>query len=295
MKNIIIVTGGCGFVGKNLIEFLVKKTNFKIISLDNYSSGLKLNHIKDRKVKYLKGHTKDISKILNKYKLKIESVFHFGEFSRIFQSFLQMNKCIQSNTIGSNAVFDFCLKNKIKLIYSATSASLGNEGKDKDLSPYAFTKAKNLELLRNLKKWFDFKYEVIFFYNVYGPNQIKRGNMATVIGIFEENYLNNKPLPVVRPGTQSRRFTHINDTIKICYKAWKNNKCRFYSISSKESYTIIQIANLFKSKIKFLPPRKGERYASALTNLALSKKIYRNYGKISLRNYIENFIKTHKK
>ncbi len=295
MKNIIIVTGGCGFVGKNLIEFLVKKTNFKIISLDNYSSGLKLNHIKDRKVKYLKGHTKDISKILNKYKLKIESVFHFGEFSRIFQSFLQMNKCIQSNTIGSNAVFDFCLKNKIKLIYSATSASLGNEGKDKDLSPYAFTKAKNLELLRNLKKWFDFKYEVIFFYNVYGPNQIKRGSMATVIGIFEENYLNNKPLPVVRPGTQSRRFTHINDTIKICYKAWKNNKCRFYSISSKESYTIIQIANLFKSKIKFLPPRKGERYASALTNLALSKKIYRNYGKISLRNYIENFIKTHKK
>ena len=119
--------------------------------------------------------------------------------------------------------------------------------------------------------------------------------MATVIGIFEENYLNNKPLPVVRPGTQSRRFTHINDTIKICYKAWKNNKCRFYSISSKESYTIIQIANLFKSKIKFLPPRKGERYASALTNLALSKKIYRNFGKISLRSYIENFIKIHKK
>ena len=206
-----------------------------------------------------------------------------------------MNKCIKSNTIGSNAVFNFCLKNKIKLIYSATSASLGNKGKDKDLSPYAFTKAKNLELLRNLKKWFNFKYEVIFFYNVYGPNQIKKGNMATVIGIFEENYLNNKPLPVVRPGTQSRRFTHINDTIKICYKAWKNNKCRFYSISSKESYTIIQIANLFKSKIKFLPPRKGERYASALTNLALSKKIYRNFGKISLRSYIENFIKIHKK
>ena len=206
-----------------------------------------------------------------------------------------MNKCIKSNTIGSNAVFNFCLKNKIKLIYSATSASLGNKGKDKDLSPYAFTKAKNLELLRNLKKWFNFKYEVIFFYNVYGPNQIKKGNMATVIGIFEENYLNNKPLPVVRPGTQSRRFTHINDTIKICYKAWKNNKCRFYSISSKESYTIIQIANLFKSKIKFLPPRKGERYASALTNLALSKKIYRNFGKISLRSYIENFLKIHKK
>ena len=295
MKNIIVVTGGCGFVGRNLIEYLIKKTNLNIISIDDYSSGSKKNHIKNKRIKYLKAHTKDISRTLSKYKLRIQSIFHFGEFSRIYQSFLQMNKCIKSNTIGSNAVFNFCLKNKIKLIYSATSASLGNQGKDKDLSPYAFTKAKNLELLRNLKKWFNFKYEVIFFYNVYGPNQIKKGNMATVIGIFEENYLNNKPLPVVRPGTQSRRFTHINDTIKICYKAWKKNKCRFYSISSKESYTIIQIANLFKSKIKFLPPRKGERYASALTNLALSKKIYRNFGKISLRSYIENFLKIHKK
>tara|TARA_B100001121_G_C18580914_1_gene569697 strand:- start:127 stop:1011 length:885 start_codon:yes stop_codon:yes gene_type:complete len=293
MKNIIVVTGGCGFVGKNLIEFLIQKTKFKIISLDDYSSGFKLNHIKSKRVTYIKGHTKNISKILSKYKSKIESIFHFGEFSRIYQSFLQMNKCIQSNSIGSHAVFDFCLKNEIKLIYSATSASLGNKGKDKDLSPYAFTKAKNLELLKNLKKWFNFKYEVIFFYNVYGPYQIKKGSMATVIGIFEEHYINNKPLPVVRPGTQSRRFTHINDTIKICYKAWKDNKCRFYSISNKESYTIIEIAKLFKSKIKFMPSRKGERYASALTNLALSNKIYRNYGKISLKSYIKNFIKTY--
>ena len=164
MKNIIIVTGGCGFVGKNLIEFLIQKTKFKIISLDDYSSGFKSNHIKSNRVTYIKGHTKNISVILSKYKSKIESIFHFGEFSRIYQSFLQMNKCIQSNSIGSHAVFDFCLKNQIKLIYSATSASLGNKGKDKDLSPYAFTKAKNLELLRNLKKWFNFKYEVIFFF-----------------------------------------------------------------------------------------------------------------------------------
>ena len=112
-------------------------------------------------------------------------------------------------------------KNNIKLIYSATSASLGNRGKDKNLSPYAFTKSKNLELLENLKKWFNFKYEVIFFYNVYGPNQISKGNMATVIGIFEDNFIKNKPLPIVRPGTQSRRFTHIDDTIIVCYKAWK--------------------------------------------------------------------------
>ena len=163
MKNIIVVTGGAGFVGSNLIKFLVKKTNYKIISIDDYSSGNKKNHINNKKVSYKKSHTKNISVILNRYKRKINSIFHFGEFARIYQSFLKMNDCIQSNTIGTNAVFDFCLKNKIKLIYSATSASLGNRGKDKNLSPYAFTKSKNLEFLENLKKWFDFKYEVIFF------------------------------------------------------------------------------------------------------------------------------------
>ncbi len=194
-KNIIVVTGGAGFVGSNLINYLIKKTNYKIVSIDNYSSGTKTNHVKHKKIKYIKAHTKNISNLLDKNKNKILSIFHFGEFSRIYQSFHQMNTCIQSNTIGTNAVFDFCLKNKIKLIYSATSASLGNKGKDKNLSPYAFTKSKNIEFLENLRKWFKFKFEVIFFYNVYGPHQITKGKMATVIGIFEENYKKNLPLP----------------------------------------------------------------------------------------------------
>ena len=255
----------------------------------------KKNHIKSKRVKYIKGNTKDIDNILKKYASKIHSLFHFGEFSRIYQSFLKMNKCIQSNSVGSNAVFDFCLKYNIKLIYSATSASLGNKGKDKNLSPYAFTKAKNLELLENLRRWFNFKYEVIFFYNVYGPGQIKKGNMSTVIGIFEDCYLKNIPLPVVRPGSQSRRFTHINDTIKVCYKAWKNNNSKFYSISNRDSYTILEVAKMFGGKIELLPPRKGERYASALTNLTLSNRIHQTYGKISLKNYIKEFVKNTKK
>jgi UDP-glucose 4-epimerase len=294
-KNILIVTGGCGFVGSNLIKYLVKNTKFRIISIDDYSSGDKKNQIVSNRVKYFNEHTKNINGVLKKYKKKIDSVFHFGEFSRIYQSFLQMNKCIQSNTIGTNEVFDFCLKNKIKLIYSATSASLGNNGNDKNLSPYAFTKAKNLEFLENLKKWFDFKYEVIFFYNVYGPGQIKKGKMATVIGIFEDHYSRKKPLPVVKPGTQSRRFTHIDDTIKTCFVAWKKNRSRFYSISNKESFSILEVAKLFKSKIKFLPERKGERYASALSEMSLSNKVYKRFGEISLKNYINSIIKKPKK
>jgi len=294
-KNIIIITGGAGFVGSNLISFLLKKTNYTIISVDNYSSGFKKNHVKNRNVKYIYGDTKDISLILNRYKKKIRSIFHFGEFSRIYQSFLKFNQCIESNSIGSHAVFNFCLKNKIKLIYSATSASLGNKGKDKNLSPYAFLKAKNLELLENLKKWFKMNFEIIYFYNVYGPKQIKVGDMATVIGIFENHFLNKKPLPVVKPGNQSRRFTHIDDTVEACYNAWKKNKCRHYSITNKINYKIIDVAKMFNSKIKLLSARKGERFASALTSMNLSNKVYRIYGKKMLRDYINNFIKIHRK
>ena len=293
MKNLILITGGAGFVGSNLIEYLLFKTKKKIISLDNYSTGSVNNHFKNQRVKYIKGDTQNINKILSKYKKKIHSVFHFGEFARIFQSFENFDQCFDFNSIGTKAVFKFCLENKIKLIYSATSASLGNDGKDKNLSPYAFTKSKNLELLENLKKWFNFKFEVIYFYNVYGPRQISKGKMATVIGIFEELYKKNKPLTVVRPGSQSRKFTHINDTIQICYEAWKKNDCNYYSISNKKSYTILDVAKMFKSKIIFLKSRSGERYASALTRISQNNKIIHKYGKINLKDYITSFIKRH--
>ena len=254
-KKIIIITGGAGFVGSNLIKLLLNKTKFKIISIDNYSSGTRKNHIKNNRIKYIKNDTKNISHIIKNTK-EIHSVFHFGEFARIYQSFLKMNECLESNSVGTNEVFNFCLKNKIKIIYSATSATLGNNGNDKNLSPYAFTKAKNLELLQNLKKWFNLK----------------------------------KPLTVVKPGTQTRRFTHVQDTVEICYQAWKKNLCRHYSIANKKSYSVLNVAKMFQTKIKYLPKRVGERYASALTDINLSNKVYKNFGKIDLKNYIKNFL-----
>ena len=290
MRNILVVTGGAGFIGSNLISALLKLKKFKIISIDNYSSGLSKNHIKNKRVKYLKGDTKNIEVLLRNYNRKIHTIFHFGEFARIYQSFKKINQCFSSNIEGSSNVFNFALKNKIRLIYSATSASLGNKGEDMNLSPYAFSKAKNLELLENLNKWFNFRYEVIYFYNVYGERQICKGDMATVVGIFEDYFKKKKKLPVVRPGTQVRRFTHVYDTVKACILAWKKNKCKHYSIASNQSYSIVELAKLFRSKIIYLPKRAGERYASALTKMNLNNKIIRLSAKIRLKDYVNNFL-----
>ena len=261
MKNIIIVTGGAGFIGSNLIKYLLKKTKYKIISIDNYSTGSIKNHVRHSNVRYIKNDNINIFKILKKYKKKIKVIFHFGEFSRIYQSFLKPKECLESNINNSFAVINFAKDNKIKIIYSATSSAFGNDGKDENLSPYAWSKTKNIELIKNYSKWFGLKYELLFFYNVYGSGQIQTGPMSTVIGIFEKQFKKKIPLTVVKPGTQKRDFTHINDIINGCYLAFRNGRQNEYMLGTDKQFSILQIAKMFKRKIKFLPPRKGDRSA----------------------------------
>ena len=289
-KNIIVITGGAGFIGSALIKYFIKlKLEEKIISIDNYSSGSVKNHIKSNQVKYIKAENKDIEKILKSYKKKIKVIFHFGEFSRIFQSFKNYKKCFEYNIHHSLKVIDFAKDNNIKLIYSATSSNLGNNGRDENLSPYAWSKSKNIELIKNYSKWFGLKYELVYFYNVYGPGQIINSHMAAVIGIFEQQYLKNKPLTVVKPGTQKRDFTHIDDIINGCYLAWKKGKQNEYMLGTQKTYTIKEIAKFFNSKIKYLPSRPGERFGSTIKNNN-AKNILGYKSKINIKDYIKNFI-----
>ena len=284
----IVVTGGAGFIGSNLINSLTAyDKKLKIISIDNYFTGIKKNHIKNKNVKYLRGDTRNISQILSKYKKHIKVIFHFAEFSRIAQSFDNLEKCFNSNIIGSYEVIQFCLKNRIKIIYSATSASLGNAGRDQNLSPYAFSKSNNMNLIMNLHEWFGLKFEIVYFYNVYGPKQIYNSSMAAVLGVFESNYRQKKPLPVVKPGSQTRKFTHVKDTVDACIYAWKKNKNKHYSISNKRSYSILELAKLFSNNIKIIPERRGERFKSSEVKKIRNYKIINLIGKTSLNNYIK--------
>ena len=290
MKNIIIVTGGAGFIGSNLIQYLIKKTNFKIISIDNYSTGTKKNHLNHKNVKYIKSDNIKISKILKNSRKKIKVIFHFGEFSRIYQSFLRPKECLNSNINNSFEVINFAKDNKIKIIYSATSSAFGNNGKDENLSPYAWAKTKNIELIKNYSKWFGLKYEFLYFYNVYGPNQILNSAMSAVIGIFETQFKKKIPLTIVKPGSQKRDFTHIDDIINGCYLAFKKGKQNEYMLGTQKQYTILQIAKMFKTKIKFLPPRDGDRSKSNTpNNNALKFLSYR--AKIDIKDYINDIIK----
>ncbi len=290
MKKIVI-TGGAGFIGSNLVEYInnIKKF-YEIIVIDNYSTGSRNNHIKEKnrnKIRYIDGNTKNIKKLLHEEN-NIDVVFHFAEFSRIVQSFENYETCFESNIVSTLEVIKFCAVNKIKIIYSASSSKFGNSGKDEHLSPYSWSKAKNIELIKNFANWYGLSYEIVYFYNVYGPRQIKNHPMAAVIGIFEEQYKQGIPITVVKPGNQKRDFTHVNDIVTGTYLAWEKNLNEEYMLGTQTNHTLLEVAEFFGSEIKFLPVRKGERFESIVKNN--KAQILLGYkAKVNLKDYIKDF------
>lgn len=259
----ILITGGAGFIGSNLAKELLK-TNNKIISLDNYSTGSTNNHIDNTNITYINGNTWDILDIFDLKNFKPELIFHFGEFSRIPQSFDEPSKVFKSNSLGTQQILQYAVMNNSKLIYSGSSAIFGNNGDDQNLNPYAWTKSKNIELIHNYKDWFNLNFAICYFYNVYGNGQITKGTYATVIGIFEDQYKNNQPLTIVKPGSQSRIFTHIDDIINGVLLISKNGIGNGYHLGAKKCLSILEVAKMFDTEYIFIKERKGERNTSLL-------------------------------
>jgi len=257
MKN-VLVTGGAGFVGTNLIKsLLLNEPNLQITSLDNYFTGKITNHIQG--VEYINGNTWDASEILSNR--KFDTVFHFGEYSRIVKSFDDIKFVSKSILSGTPTILQLCKDWNAKLIYSASSSKFGNEGKDENLSPYSWMKSKMVELIKNYGDWYGLQYEICYFFNVYGPNQITSGDYATVIGIFERQYNDGKKCSVVYPGTQTRDFTHINDIVSGLIKASSQNLNKEWHLRSGINVSIIEVAEMF-GEWEFVAERRGERFTS---------------------------------
>ena len=256
----ILVTGGAGFIGSNLISALIKENReYEITSLDCYWTGKKENHISNPNVKYIDGHSWDISKIFENESFDL--IFHFGEFSRIVESFNQLNFLSKSNLYGTSMVLDYARKHNTKIIYSASSSKFGNDGKDENLAPYSWMKAKMVELIKNYRTWFGLEYEICYFFNVYGPNQIYDGEYATVVAIFERQFLNGEKCTVVEPGTQVRDFTHVNDIVNGLIKAMHVSKNEEWLLRAGRNMSIIELAELF-GEWRYIPERRGERLAA---------------------------------
>ena len=254
MKKIILVTGGAGFVGSHLCERLAQDEKNDVYSLDNYSMGSVNNHVNN--VTYIEGSTTDIEELIT---FSPDMVYHLGEYSRVEQSFDDIEKVWRYNKDGIFAVLQFVRKAGCKILYAGSSTKFGDGGLGRSASPYAWTKATNTELVMNYGDWFNVPYAITYFYNVYGEREIQTGKYATLIALLKEKMKNKERLTIVSPGTQKRNFTHIDDIIDGLVLVGENGYGDEFGIGSSEAFTVLEVAELFGGEINMLPERKGNR------------------------------------
>ena len=255
----IVITGAAGFIGSNLCERLVKDN--EIIGIDNYFTGSKNNHIDG--VTYIDSNAENIENVLAELNFKPDIVYHLGEYSRVEQSYDDVGTVLEYNTKGIVNILEYIRKTKCKLIYAGSSTKYSDIGKDG--SPYAWTKATNTELVKNYGKWYNIDYAITYFYNVYGPREISDGKYSTLIAKFAKAIKEGSAITVVRPGTQKRNFTHIDDTVDALVLIGENGAGDEYGIGSPEAFSVQEVAEMFnpeKNKIIYLNERKGNRMSA---------------------------------
>lgn len=281
MKKKILVTGGAGFVGSHLCERLSQNSIYDVYSLDNYFTGSEANHVPN--VTYIKGETADIDQLIP---FTPDMVYHLGEYSRVEQSFDDIEKVWRYNKDGIFAVLEFVRKAGCKILYAGSSTKFGDGGLGRSASPYAWTKATNTELVMNYGTWFNVPYAITYFYNVYGPREIQTGKYATLIALFKEKMKNGEPLSVVSPGIQKRNFTHIDDIIDGLILVGENGYGDEFGIGSPEAYSVLEIAEMFGGEIQMLPERKGNRMVADVMSAKTEALGWKP--KRSIKEYIED-------
>jgi len=286
-KKIILVTGGAGHVGSNIIEILVKDPDNQVISLDNYFNGSKDNHIKG--AEYRRGHTKDIDKLVPETP---DIVYHLGEYARITPSFDDVEKVFDMNMVGTFAVVEFCRKRKVnKLVYAASSTKFAIEGDGRHQNPYSFTKAANVDLINDYGRWYELPYAICYFYNAFGPREKGFGSYATVIAKFEQAYLKGEPLTVVKPGTQKRNFTYVKDLAKGIIMVGDKGRGDGYALGNTKRYSIVEIAKTFGGPIKYIDGYPGRAESGRAPKKAREELGWETT--IDVLDYIANFVRLH--
>ena len=260
MTNKILITGGMGHIGTHLSRFLIEK-GYDVYILDNFFNNT---------VDYIDGakfYRLPACKIAT-INVKFQYVFHFGEFSRVEQSFEFFDECIEYNRNSFSAVVNYCKSVNAKLIYSASSTINGDHGYNKYESPYAFTKYQNVEYLKAFCKWFDLNYSIVYFSNVYGGLENSSEKMGTVIAKFvAAKERGDDYVKITSPGTQRRYFTHISDTISAIYLVMKHGGKDDYFVAAEESYSIIEVANLLGIDYILTEAKKGNRMSSDIDTI----------------------------
>ena len=283
----ILVTGGAGHVGSHIIEILVKDTNNRVISLDNYFNGSTKNHIKG--ADYRRGHTKDIDKLIPETP---DIVYHLGEYARITPSFEDVEKVYDMNICGTFTVVEFCRKRGVgKLVYAASSTKFAIEGDGRHQNPYSFSKATNVDLINDYGRWYNLPYAICYFYNAFGPREKGLGKYATLIAKFEQAYLRGEPLTVVKPGTQRRNYTYVGDLARGMILVGEKGQGDGYTLGNTKAYSVVEIAEAFGGPIKYI-----EGYCGRAESGIAPSKAREEFGwdtTVDIMDYIKEFVRKH--